>query len=80
MPLPKRQLDKLPPEKQIQSLLAELRVFGFAAAKEIARIKGEPAGTMDCPLCGHNLRFSTAASNGHFRAQCLRKGCINIIE
>jgi hypothetical protein len=80
MPLPKHQLDKLPPDKQIQALLTELRIFGFAAAKEIARIKGEQSGTMACPLCGQDLRFSTAVSNNHFRARCSRKGCMNILE
>lgn len=72
--------DEKDPEKHVQQLLTELMIFGFAAAKEIARLRGQQSGTMPCPLCKQPLRFSVAPSNGHFAARCATKGCINAVE
>ncbi len=68
------------PEKQIEQLLTELMICGFAVAKEIASLRGQQSGTMACPLCKAPLRFSTAPSNGHFAAGCATKDCINAME
>lgn len=68
------------PERRIELLLMELRLYGFACAKEIARLTKKPVGSMPCPMCGGTLRYSTAASNGHFAASCSRDGCIKAME
>lgn len=57
----------------------ELQVYGFAVVKEIAGMRSEKSGTMDCPLCGIQLKFRLAA-NGHCAAKCGRDGCINMME
>ena len=49
--------------EQIEELRMELRLVGFAAAKEIARLLGQPSGVMECPLCQEELLYSTAACN-----------------
>ena len=67
-------------EEQISQMRLELLIFGFAAAKETARLLGRQSGTMACPLCQQDLKFSTAASNNHFRAHCSTKDCINAME
>lgn len=58
----------------------ELLIYGFAAAKELAAMSGESSGTMECPLCTQQLKFSTAKSNGHFAARCQTPNCINMME
>lgn len=67
------------PNRQIAQLLMELRVYGFACVKEIARLEKRTSGTMECPMCSQPLKFSIA-SNGHCAAACSRKGCIRMIE
>jgi len=67
-------------EEQVETLLCELKVFGFAAVKEIARLRGQLSGTMPCPMCGNDLRFGTAPSNNHFRVCCTRDGCLKAME
>ncbi len=68
------------PEDHIEQLLRELLVFGFAAAKEIARLRGQTSGTMPCPMCQQPLRFSVSPSNNHFHARCKTENCIRISE
>lgn len=68
------------PERAVEQLLMELRLYGFACAKEIARLTKKPAGSMPCPMCGSKLSYSTAESNGHFAARCSREGCIKVME
>ena len=68
------------PQEQIEQLRMELLVYGFAAAKEIARLRGQASGSMACPLCQQRLVFGTAQCNGHFRAHCSTKDCINATE
>lgn len=67
------------PQRQIAQLLMELKVYGFACVKEIAKLEKRTSGTMKCPMCCEPLRFSIA-SNGHCAARCNRKGCIRMIE
>lgn len=68
------------PERRVELLLMELRLYGFACAKEIARLTKKPAGHMECPMCSSKLYYSTAESNGHFAARCSRAGCIKAME
>jgi len=63
-----------------QGIMTELRVYGFAAAKAIAGLRGRKLGVMPCPLCGSDMRFSTAESNGHFHVNCSRDGCLKMGE
>lgn len=58
----------------------ELVVYGFAAVKHLADVSGEQSGTMECPLCQKQLRFSVAKSNGHLSARCETPNCINAME
>lgn len=67
-------------DEQVEEILIELRLYGFAAVKEIARLRGQTSGAMNCPLCGQHLRFSIAASNGHLAARCERPGCLAAME
>lgn len=62
------------------ALLNELRLLGFAAAKEIANQHAAVAGTMDCPLCGRVLTFNVSQYNGHFAANCESDNCVNAME
>ena len=68
------------PDEQVDEVLCELQFYAFAACKCIAEIRGELSGTMVCPMCGRNLRFSTAPSNGHFAVKCSREGCLSEME
>lgn len=68
------------PEAMEQQLRTELKIYGFAAAKQIAEWRGELSGEMPCPMCGEPLKYSTARSNGHFAAFCSRDGCLNMME
>jgi len=68
------------PDEQIEQLLIELKVCGFAVAKEIASLRGMTSGNMKCPLCKKELRFRTALSNNHFSAKCETPDCINMME
>jgi hypothetical protein len=67
-------------EEHISQLLDELMIVGFAVVKEIATLRKQQSGVMLCPMCGRELRFSIAKSNGHLAAHCKRQGCINIVE
>jgi hypothetical protein len=67
-------------DEQVDQLLTGLQLYGFAVVKEIAALRGRKRGHMGCPLCGHQLWFSTAACNGHFAARCAREGCLNAME
>jgi len=58
----------------------ELRLYGFAVAKEMASLLGRQSGTMECPLCQQDMKFSTAPNNGHFRAVCSTLNCVNAME
>ena len=58
----------------------ELRLYGFAVVKEVASYRGGGSGNMPCPLCGQNLKYSVAPSNGHCAARCTRELCINAME
>ena len=69
-----------PAEDFIDGIKLEFALMAFAACKEIARLRGQFAGDMDCPLCGSSLAFSTARSNGHFRVHCSRKDCLSAME
>lgn len=68
------------PEDVIEHLLMELHLIGFGVAKEIARLRGLTSGTMPCPLCQKELRFSISPSNGHMAAKCETPKCINAME
>ena len=58
----------------------ELKVYGFAVVKQLATLNGLMGGTMECPLCQGQLRFSIAESNGHCAAKCEHADCINAME
>ncbi len=58
----------------------ELLIWGFASVKWIAQLRGEQSGTMECPLCLKQVRFSIAPSNGHCVAKCETEKCISIRE
>lgn len=64
----------------LEAARAELRLYGFAIVKEMARLQNRASGTMECPLCQQDLKFSVAASNGHCRACCSTAGCIQAME
>lgn len=66
--------------QKIEQLEIELRILGFACAKDIALILGRTSGVMECPLCHGQLRFSIAAGSGHMRAQCQTEHCLNMME
>lgn len=72
------------PEQEGIDMLAaardELVVYGFAVVKHYAEITGQASGELTCPLCLGVVRFSVAKANGHCRAHCKTKGCINVIE
>jgi len=63
-----------------QDIKIELQMYGFAAVKEIAKLRGIREGTMECPMCGQSLQFSIAGSRKHLHARCSREGCINAME
>lgn len=67
------------PEQTIKSLRMEILIYGFAAVKEIARLRGLRSGIMECPLCQSDLKFSIAG-NGHLSAKCSTSKCINMME
>lgn len=67
-------------EETIADVLQELRVYGVVAVKVIAQAKGMQSGTMACPLCQQELRFSIAPSNGHIWAKCSTPRCISAVE
>lgn len=69
-----------PVDVEIEQMLMELRVLGFAVAKKIAELRGTQSGVMACPLCQQSLRFSVSPSNGHMQARCSTLNCISIIE
>lgn len=58
----------------------ELLLYGFAVVKQMAIYSGETTGRTQCPLCGQQVRFSIASSNGHCAAQCETDKCINARE
>lgn len=58
----------------------ELLIYGFAVVKQMAAYLGETSGTMECPLCQQDLKFSIAPTNQHCRAKCSTEKCINIVE
>jgi hypothetical protein len=59
---------------------AEILLYGFAVVKEMAAYSGQQSGNMACPLCGNEVRFSIAPSNGHCAARCQTESCINAME
>lgn len=59
---------------------AELGILGFAVVKQVAILRGESAGTMNCPLCGMVVRYSLSPFNGHCHVACERDGCIKAME
>jgi len=63
-----------------KAMRLELLIYGFAAAKALAEMDGEQSGTMECPLCLKQLKFSVAKSNRHMAARCETSGCINMTE
>ena len=43
--------------------------------------KGDPYGTIDCPICGGEIEFFRCDSyNGHRRFRCSTPNCVNITE
>lgn len=58
----------------------ELLVYGFAVVKGMALLSGQAAGATTCPLCGRQVKFAIAKSNGHCGARCETEGCINARE
>lgn len=58
----------------------ELLIYGFAAVKSLAQLRGDHSGTMECPLCLKQVRFTIAPSNGHCAAKCETPKCIAIRE
>lgn len=58
----------------------ELLLYGFGVVKQVATLRGQTHGFMDCPLCQNAVKFSIAASNGHCCATCETEGCINAME
>jgi hypothetical protein len=67
-------------EDKIASLRCELLIYGFAAVKQIAEWRQMQSGTIECPLCQGELRFSISPSNGHMHAACKTEGCIKAME
>jgi hypothetical protein len=49
------------------------------AMKVIPRIPGA-TGTVLCPTCGKSMRYRVSVVNGHRRAKCETKDCVNFIE
>jgi hypothetical protein len=62
-----------------EAVRMELRIYGFAAAKQMAIFEDKPSGEMSCPLCLQKLKWNLA-SNGHFSARCSTEGCVRAIE
>lgn len=58
----------------------ELKLYGFAVVKELARVTGQQSGAMQCPLCLKQVRFSIAQCNGHCAAKCETENCIHAME
>lgn len=58
----------------------ELRIYGFAAAKQMAIFADNSHGEMQCPLCLQKLKWNLSSVNGHFSARCSTEGCIRAIE
>lgn len=58
----------------------ELRLYGFAVVKQVAMLRGDNFGDIECPLCGGSVRYSIATSNGHCSAVCDRPGCVKAME
>lgn len=66
---------------------AEFEVFSRRTSKARDAIirhhkdTGHNMSSFQCPICSlGQLHYSIARSNGHVRAQCTTKGCINWIE
>jgi hypothetical protein len=57
-----------------------LVIYGFAVVKELASYRSSLFGTMACPLCLQEVRYTIAASNGHASVRCSTKDCINATE
>ena len=68
------------PDEYIDRLLQDLKIYAFAVVKEIAAVRKQLLGQMECPLCGQVLNFSIAPSNGHLAVRCLRAGCLHMME
>lgn len=60
------------------------RIDGAIAAKrsilEHAGGRRGVSGRVPCPVCGGELRYSIAASNGHIWACCGTAGCVKFLE
>lgn len=71
-----------PTEEQIDAWRAYVegsfgRIKGALAAVEAAHVRtGRWAGTIRCPTCGNDLRWSKARSNGHVHGRCETTGCV----
>jgi len=64
---------------------AEFEVYAqntnVARAAIMEKSGGSGAGAFRCPICTvGTLNYSIARCNGHVRAQCTTKGCVNWIE
>jgi hypothetical protein len=64
-----------------------LRAFGLVIAHVrkthgpyVRRQSADVQGTMPCPICGSDLRYSRAAYNGHHHAHCAKAGCLHIMQ
>jgi ribosomal protein L37AE/L43A len=58
----------------------ELLVYGFAVVKQMALFAGDGSGKTECPLCGKQVKYRIATSNGHCAAKCETENCISAME
>lgn len=58
----------------------ELLLYGFAVVKGMAERSGQNSGFTACPLCGKQVKYRIAKSNGHCAAKCETTNCISAQE
>lgn len=66
-------------ESAFQSAFAKIMTARGAIVKATGSKRGV-AGTIPCPVCGGELRYSIANVNGHIHAACATKECVRWME
>lgn len=76
-----------PTSQQIEESKKEFQRYSLNATTAAAAIIGHSAGkrgvrgVLDCPICkSGKLHYEVSGYNGHKRAQCTTKDCVNFIE
>lgn len=62
-------------QQGVERLLAGLR-----AVLEVVGKRRGVSGSMPCPCCEGELRYSVSGYNGHLRAKCDSPGCIEFMQ